>query len=449
MPFGGVKLLELPIRVVGATDNSTQNTPVLFHGTFGIAFVDSFFIAFLLREMLAGVLGGVQFLGGRDDLNIERICKVVRHFHEHFSREVDQHHGQDSDLEFFLGGFCPASNRVRVFKFHLDGEPENRVSQSTEILTGNGCLFECIGAPRATQRFSDLMELNLAAPPCRCHFAALRRLRDVIDDPTIRFVAGAIQYGEFNEDGNFRVIGSTTLLIQDGRLEPKWFSRGTVVESVYQPDELLDLHLTGSFIAPFHEDVSAFRAQTVWNADGTGHALDELITIVPFSNEWRQTFEEEREFMTVLGNGITAIEHVGSTAVDGIAAQPVVDMLVGVSAYETVSIHPLDLRPLGYDFLGEAGFTGRLFYRKRASRQHPTRVNTNLYIVQMDGDLWKNHLKLRDYLCAHPEEAKAYSRHKIECLNRGAWTLLSYRDRRSAYFDSLVHRALGWRDSTL
>lgn len=242
MPFGGVKLLELPVRIVGPTEASTQHREVLFEGVYGIAFVDSFFIAFLLKEMLAGVLADIQFLGAQTDLGIEKVCEVVRQYHEHFSREADRHHGQDSDLEFFLGGLCPANNRIRVFKFFLAGDPASRISRFEEILDGGGFSVESIGLPNATARFHQLMDLNLSAPPCRCHSTVLRRLRDVIADPTIRFVAGAIQYGEFNERRDFRVIGSTALEIDDGRLKARWFLRGTEAEMVYTPTGQFDLH---------------------------------------------------------------------------------------------------------------------------------------------------------------------------------------------------------------
>lgn len=446
MPFGGVKLLELPVRVVGPTDSSNGRSAVVFEGVYGIAFVDSFFLAFLLREMLAGVLADVQFIGAPADLNIERICKVVRHYHEHFSREVDKHHGQDSDLEFFLGGFCPATNRIRFFRFSMIGEPASRASQFEEVLTGAGFSSACIGLPNATHRFNELMALNLSAPPCRCHYTVLRRLRDVIEDPSIRFVGGAIQYGEFDEQGNFRVIGSMALEVNEGRLTSKWYLRGTETESVYTSTDIRDLHHCGSYISPFREDVAAFRCQTARSDDGTCIPVDELITVVPCSPAWQQLFEAEREFIAMLGIPIAGIEHFGSTAVEGLPAQPVVDMLVGVQELSTFSGTTFRaFRALSYDFLGEVGMPGRLCYRKRPTLHHRHRANINLHVVPIGSLHWERGVALRDYLRNHPVEARAYAEHKLRCLNQGAWTLLHYSERKARYMSELADRAVAWK----
>lgn len=443
MPFGGVKLLELPVRVAGPTDSITGHSAVVFEGVYGIAFVDSFFLAFLLREMLAGVLADVQFIGARADLNIERICKVVRHYHEHFSREVERHHGQDSDLEFFLGGFCPATNCIRVFRFSLIGEPASRASRFEEVLTGTGFSFECIGLPNATNRFNELMALNLSAPPCRCHYAVLRRLRDVIEDPSIRFVGGAIQYGEFDEQRNFRVIGSMALEIIEGRLTSKWYLRGTETESVYTSTDPFDLHHCGSYVSPFREDVAAFRCQTVWSDDGTCIPVDELITVVPYVPAWEQMFEEERGFIAMLGVTIAGIEHFGSTAVEGFPAQPVVDILMGVQALSAFS--GTTFRTLGYDFLGEVGMPGRLCYRKRPTIHDRQCASINLQVAQMGSEHWERGIALRDYLRSHPDEARAYAEHKLRCLDQGAWTLLHYSERKARYMSELANRAVAWK----
>jgi GrpB-like predicted nucleotidyltransferase (UPF0157 family) len=255
----------------------------------------------------------------------------------------------------------------------------------------------------------------------------------------VYFIAGAIQYGEFDARGNFRVIGSTALEIDDGMLKARWFLRGTETETVYTPTGLFDLHPCGNYVAPFREDVEAFRCQTVWSDEGTGIPVDELITVVPYAPAWQQMFEEERGFIAMLGITIAEIEHFGSTAVQGLPAQPVVDILAGVQTLSAFS--GATFRTLGYDFLGEVEMPGRLCYRKR-----PTiRASINLHVVQIGGEHWERGIALRDFLRSHPDEARAYAEHKLQCLNQGAWTLLHYSERKARYMNEVADRAVAWK----
>ena len=168
--------------------------------------------------------------------------------------------------------------------------------------------------------------------------------------------------------------------------------------------------------------------------------VDELITVVPYNPQWSQLFSHEQQHLQeVLGNTVVDIQHVGSTAVPGLAAKPIVDILVGLRKLSLATEYLAVLETLGYEYLGEAGVPERLYFRKRHAHLF------NLHLVQWGSEIWINNLLLRDFLRAHPQEANRYGQHKQELIKSGIVTLLAYSDRKAAVIADLLERARAWR----
>jgi len=85
------------------------------------------------------------------------------------------------------------------------------------------------------------------------------------------------------------------------------------------------------------------------------------VTIVDYDPAWPGLFVVQRDAILEVGGGlILAIEHIGSTAVPGLAAKPVIDIAVAVGSVEVDGVALVDaVRPLGYVFF-DAGMPGRL-----------------------------------------------------------------------------------------
>jgi GrpB-like predicted nucleotidyltransferase (UPF0157 family) len=134
-----------------------------------------------------------------------------------------------------------------------------------------------------------------------------------------------------------------------------------------------------------------------------------------------------------------AVEHVGSTAVAGLAAKPVLDLLAGL---RTLDLEPAQIDAmarLGYEYVGEYGLPGRLFFRKGGARR-----THHVHAVAHDGEHWRRHLAFRDYLRAHPAEAEAYAREKRRAAS-AAPTAAEYWEAKQPYVEALAARALAWR----
>jgi GrpB-like predicted nucleotidyltransferase (UPF0157 family) len=168
--------------------------------------------------------------------------------------------------------------------------------------------------------------------------------------------------------------------------------------------------------------------------------IDELITVVPYQPHWPALFHQEQQrLQQVLTRHIFDIQHIGSTAVPGLAAKPIIDILIGLQTLSHDSFPITVLQTLGYQYLGEAGIPGRLYFRRR----HESAFNVHL--VQWGSELWTNNLLIRDFLCTHPEVAERYGQHKQELIKSGVRTLLSYSEKKDSLVAELLHRAQVWR----
>ena len=122
--------------------------------------------------------------------------------------------------------------------------------------------------------------------------------------------------------------------------------------------------------------------------------------------------------------------HFGSTAIPGMIAKPVIDMLMAVrSLAEAQKVAVAPLEALGYGYWAENSKTDRMFF-VQGLPPAPARTH-HLHMTEPGGDLWTR-LRFRDYLCANREEAARYSELKIELAAR-------YRTDREAYTDAKTH----------
>ena len=146
--------------------------------------------------------------------------------------------------------------------------------------------------------------------------------------------------------------------------------------------------------------------------DRIKRVLQEEVSIVPYDPAWPRMFEEEKKHLVdcLPQNLIRRIEHFGSTAIPGLAAKPVVDMLVEVDSLEETKarIAPV-LEAQGYDYFWRAthGEDGPPFYAWFIKR-NSTGVRTHhIHMVESDFEHW-DRLLFRDYLIADLETAKEY-----------------------------------------
>ncbi len=147
------------------------------------------------------------------------------------------------------------------------------------------------------------------------------------------------------------------------------------------------------------------------------------VRVTEYNPHWPKMFMSESEKLAeIFGEGLVAIHHIGSTAVPGMAAKPVIDMLPVAADIERVEQHNAAMEELGYRVMGEFGIAGRRFFSRSGNS-----FSCHVHIFGQH-DRWNidRHVAVRDYLRAFPAVAREYSELKTELAR-------IHRDNRPAY----------------
>ncbi len=165
------------------------------------------------------------------------------------------------------------------------------------------------------------------------------------------------------------------------------------------------------------------------------------IIIVDYDPNWPKVYEVERDrILRVTDRSILAIEHVGSTAVIGLGAKPIIDIIAAVEKLSIgrTLIDPL-VQQLGYSYIPEheAAFPNRLYLQK-----HPIDApQFHLHLVELNSDHWIDHLLFRDYLRDHPDTAQEYDRLKRKLAARYKFDRDGYVDAKTDFVRSVLKKA--------
>lgn len=140
------------------------------------------------------------------------------------------------------------------------------------------------------------------------------------------------------------------------------------------------------------------------------------LRLVAVGPEWPLRFSAERDRLSsALGPAAIDIQHVGSTAIPGLHAKPILDIAVAIDSFESGQpLVPL-LENLGYRYRGENGIARRHYF----VRGTPRRTH-HLHVLEHHSTQWAGHICFRDRLLASRELAASYSELKRACLSEAA-----------------------------
>ena len=170
--------------------------------------------------------------------------------------------------------------------------------------------------------------------------------------------------------------------------------------------------------------------------------MDYVIEIVPYNPDWPHQFRMEAEkIREALGQEVVDISHMGSTAVPGIQAKPIIDILV-----EVQDIHKMDslngeMVKLGYEPKGEFGIPGRRFF-VRNYQHHRTH---HVHIFQTGHADIERVLGFRDYLIAHPEDAEAYGKLKVRLAQQFREDREHYTEGKTEFVRGIDRKVQEWK----
>lgn len=142
--------------------------------------------------------------------------------------------------------------------------------------------------------------------------------------------------------------------------------------------------------------------------------------------------------IAIVLNGMAAsIEHVGSTAVPGLAAKPIIDMDVLLTSGSDLPLVICKLTDLGYEHRGDLGVIGREAFRAKSDD-----FSHHLYVCPPDSREYRRHIAFRNHLRSHADHANAYSSLKRKLAIRFGTDREGYNQAKGEFVEEILQHIL-------
>lgn len=168
------------------------------------------------------------------------------------------------------------------------------------------------------------------------------------------------------------------------------------------------------------------------------------IQVVPYNPEWLVLYDEEKQRITnALGKVVEAVHHIGSTSIAGLAAKPIIDIMLEVSSLDALDKRSGGLVDLGYEAKGELGIERRRYFQKGGDdRTH------QIHAFQVGDTHVTRHLAFRDYLKAHSKVLEEYEVLKIQVAESCNNDIEAYCDGKNNFIQIHERKAVEWFSKT-
>lgn len=167
------------------------------------------------------------------------------------------------------------------------------------------------------------------------------------------------------------------------------------------------------------------------------------IEVVPYENHWVEKFQQEAKRLQEAMPEVVKIHHIGSTSVPGLAAKPIVDMIMEVKHIEHVDSWNPQFQKLGYIVKGENGISGRRFFIYGTEEKR----SYHLHVYEKGNQEIARHLAFRDYMMSHCEEARAYVRLKEELAGKYTYDADQYVEGKTEFVRAIDEKAKKWSEN--
>ena len=164
---------------------------------------------------------------------------------------------------------------------------------------------------------------------------------------------------------------------------------------------------------------------------------NEEIVLRPYNGGWPARYEREKALIAdAMGEALIAIEHIGSTAVPGLEAKPIIDVAIRIDSLAAIPGVSRSLVGIGYKDCGEFGLSGRHFFTKGEPRA------VHVHVVDSATDHWERWLAFRDALRSDPATAANYSELKRELVEKFSKERLKYTDGKTDFITGILRKVL-------
>ena len=156
---------------------------------------------------------------------------------------------------------------------------------------------------------------------------------------------------------------------------------------------------------------------------------------------WSTLYENEVAIISaILSSNLISASHIGSTAISGIRAKPVIDILLEVCSLSEVDKCNKEFEKYGYESKGEFGIKGRRFFQKGGNnRTH------HIHAFESGNPEIERHKLFVEFMNTHPEEAFKYEQLKIELANTFMHDPDKYSEGKSKFMQAIDCKAYQWK----
>ena len=168
--------------------------------------------------------------------------------------------------------------------------------------------------------------------------------------------------------------------------------------------------------------------------------MAKAVVVMPWSSGWQTAYARVREeLLPWFPPGSVRIEHIGSTAVDGLCAKPVLDLLLGAPALAVIETAIPALAALGYDYIRrhEQELPERRYFVRPADDGRG-RMRVHLHGVVEGSPIWRQQLHFRDSLRADPELCGQYAALKRQLAEVHAADKSAYQAAKAPFIQAVL-----------
>jgi GrpB-like predicted nucleotidyltransferase (UPF0157 family) len=165
------------------------------------------------------------------------------------------------------------------------------------------------------------------------------------------------------------------------------------------------------------------------------------IVIVDYDPRWPFIYEEEkRHILAIAGHKILCLEHIGSTAIVGLGAKPIVDIIAGVNNSSEADGLVSLLSKIGYKEVIQQSGNLEWYYclRKAIKGQGMWLQNFHLHIMKFRSETWDKHILFRDFLRTHSEAAQKYDKLRRMLAAKYAYNRKNYTEAKTEFISFVV-----------
>ena len=172
--------------------------------------------------------------------------------------------------------------------------------------------------------------------------------------------------------------------------------------------------------------------------------LGRIVVIEPYNPSWPTLFHELGvRLRGTLGNAALRIDHIGSTAIPGLAAKPIIDVQVSVESFNPMEPYRVPLEEGGFVFRDKNPELTKRYFRER-----PGERETHIHVRRAGSFSEQFPLLFRDYLRSHAGDAEEYAALKVRLAKQHRDDPLGYTTAKGDFIWRVIARADQWAQDT-